>query len=434
MTTPPAAPDATATPDGASSGAAGRGGPLPASERLLVLDVARGVALLGIFIMNVPGFSRSLFAGASGAEPTPGGLDRIVAALRELLIAGKFNSLFGLLFGIGFALQFARLTATRPDDATRVYARRLGVLGAIGAVHATLLWSGDVLLVYAVLGCLLLLLRRAPDGVLAALVVAGVLLPALFDAARPWLVGPRGEAIAMLDYQELEASNNLAYGEGSFLDAVHETTRLFGWAVGTTLGRWSYGLFYAHMGAALFLGYLVGRRGWVRQLPALRSRVRALQGFALAIAIVGTLVAWACGAAARLGEASPPLAFAGTAAHDIGRLALMVFYTCIVVRVVEARGAASPFVRAFAATGRMPLSNYLLQTLMCLFVFQAWGLGLWNRVGPTFEVLLAIGLYAGLQVPLSIWWLRHHGTGPLEALWRRIAYAGASSNSRASSA
>jgi uncharacterized protein len=420
MTPEPVAPSATATAE--AEAPVVRTGPVPASERLLVLDVARGVALLGIFMMNVPGFSHSLFAGSSGIEPVPGPLDRAVAALRELLVAGKFNSLFGVLFGIGFSLQFARLTATRPADATRVYARRLVVLGAIGAVHATLLWTGDVLLVYAILGCGLLLLRRAPDGVLVALVVAGVLWPAFFDAARPWLVGPRGEALAAFDYQELEASNNLAYGEGGFLDAVHETTRLFAWAVGTSMGRWSYALFYAHMGAGLFLGYLVGRRRWVQDLPALLPRVPGLQWAALAVGVAGAVAAWACRAAVPPEEAGPALTFAGTAAHDVGRLALMAFYVCIVVRVVDTHGAASPLLRAFAAAGRMPLSNYLLQTVLCLFVFQAWGLGLWNRVGPTFEVLLAVGLYAGLQVPLSVWWLRRHGTGPVEAVWRRLAY------------
>ena len=404
------------------AGTAARAGPVPASERLLVLDVARGIALLGIFIMNVPGFSHSLFAGAGGTELPTDNLDRAVAALRELLVAGKFNTLFGFLFGVGFALQFARLRATRPQDATRVYARRLGVLAAIGAVHAVLLWSGDVLLVYALLGCALLLLRRAPDAALVALVVACVLFPAVFAAGRPLLVGPRGEAVAALDYQELEASNNAAYGEGGFLDAMLETTRQFAWAVGTPMGRWSYALFYAHMGAGLFLGYLVGRRGWVQRLGDLEPRLPAVQWTALAIGIIGALVAWGCRAAAPPDDGSPAWTFAGTAAHDLGRLGLAVFYTLVIVRIVQARGPASAPLQAFAAAGRMPLSNYLLQTAMCLFVFQGWGLGWWNRAGPAAEVLLAVALYALVQVPLSVWWLRRHATGPVEAVWRRLAY------------
>ena len=121
--------------------------PLPAGARIEALDVLRGVALAGIFIMNMPGFSHSLFAPPAGRD---GGVDALVDGLRDVFVAGKFNLLFGLLFGIGFTLQLARLEAARPRGASRVYVRRLAVLLAIGLVHATLLWAGDVLVVYAV--------------------------------------------------------------------------------------------------------------------------------------------------------------------------------------------------------------------------------------------------------------------------------------------
>src|SRR6187549_269193 len=108
--------------------------PLAASERIAALDVLRGFALLGVFIMNMPAFSHSLFAVP---EIPPRLLDAIVAGLREMLFAGKFNLLFGLVFGIGFAIQMTRLddaeaaraarlgTAPRRHRATQVYARRL---------------------------------------------------------------------------------------------------------------------------------------------------------------------------------------------------------------------------------------------------------------------------------------------------------------------
>ena len=99
--------------------------PLDATERLPVLDILRGVALLGIFIMNMPSFSDSLFA------VHPHGW---VGFLRDLLVAGKFNALFALLFGIGFALQMRRLDASQPERAERIYLRRLLVLMALGGV------------------------------------------------------------------------------------------------------------------------------------------------------------------------------------------------------------------------------------------------------------------------------------------------------------
>ncbi|MEO7152516.1 MAG: DUF418 domain-containing protein, partial [Burkholderiaceae bacterium] len=132
-------------------------GPLGADARLPVLDILRGVALLGIFIMNMPSFADSLFA----QHPSDG-----VTFLRDLVIAGKFNAMFALLFGIGFALQLDRLEAARPGHGARIYLRRLLVLMALGLLHASVFWSGDVLFVYSILGLGLLLLRRVPDRVL----------------------------------------------------------------------------------------------------------------------------------------------------------------------------------------------------------------------------------------------------------------------------
>ena len=146
----------------------------------------------------MPGFSHSMFTAAR--DPPRGGSTRSCAGLREMLFAGKFNLLFGLVFGIGFAIQMARLdaaeaaraarlgTAPRRHRATQVYARRLAFLFVVGLVHAMLIWSGDVLLVYALVGFALLGLRRLGDRALYALIAACLVFPALTEALRasPW--------------------------------------------------------------------------------------------------------------------------------------------------------------------------------------------------------------------------------------------------------
>ena len=98
----------------------------------------------------------------------------------------------------------------------------------------------------------------------------------------------------------------------------------------------------------------------------------------------------------------------------------MVFYVLTVVRLAGSprwRKALLPF----AAAGRMPLTNYLLQTALATFIFYGWGLGYWNQVGPALEVLLAAALFIGLQLPFSTWWFRHHRYGPIEYAWRVLA-------------
>jgi uncharacterized protein len=390
--------------------------PLPAAERIAALDVLRGVALFGIFIMNMPGFSHSLF---TPPPPDLGPFDTWVTWLRELLFAGKFNLMFGLLFGIGFHLQLGRLEAARPGGgATLVYARRLAVLLAIGAVHAVLLWSGDVLVVYAVLGFGLLAIRRWPDGAVIALVLLCLAFPAAADALRPMLLSFTTETVAAFEYEDFEVSNAAAFGHGSFLDAMRETVRIFVWGYTSPLGLFSYAMFYVQMATGILLGFLVGRRHWVERLPELRGPTRRAQLVALGLALVaGTLSL----AFAFVGTEPDGAGFFVSLARTVGRAALMAFYALTLLRLLE-RPTTARWLRPFALAGRMPLSNYLLQTLLGTFVFYGWGLGLWGRASPWVEVALAVGLFFAVQLPLSAWWLSRFRYGPVEYVWRRLTY------------
>ncbi|MBL8342590.1 MAG: DUF418 domain-containing protein, partial [Rubrivivax sp.] len=97
---------------------------LPAAERLPTLDILRGFALMGILIMNMPGFSSSFFAEADGSYLWTHPVDRAAEQVREALFSGKFNSMFSLLFGIGFTIQYARMQERDPAHATALYLRR----------------------------------------------------------------------------------------------------------------------------------------------------------------------------------------------------------------------------------------------------------------------------------------------------------------------
>jgi uncharacterized protein len=134
--------------------------PVAGSERLFTLDLIRGVALLGILVMNMPGFATSFYSGMSGSDQWVNWWDEWTAVLRNTLFSGKFNSMFSLLFGLGFTIQLGRLIEKRGQDGIRIYIRRLVALFAFGAIHMLIFWTGDVLHMYALLGVLLLLLRN----------------------------------------------------------------------------------------------------------------------------------------------------------------------------------------------------------------------------------------------------------------------------------
>ena len=139
--------------------------PIAATERIAVLDVLRGFALLGILLMNIEGFVGPLDLAVTGVDPHWHGLDRVVDALTYVFVQGKFYTLFSLLFGMGFAVM-----AQRAQQARRpflgMYLRRSAGLLVIGLAHAVLLWSGDVLVTYALLALLLLATRSVPTATL----------------------------------------------------------------------------------------------------------------------------------------------------------------------------------------------------------------------------------------------------------------------------
>jgi len=111
----------------------------------------------------------------------------------------------------------------------------------------------------------------------------------------------------------------------------------------------------------------------------------------------------------------------GGLCYNISRPALMIFYVLLIVRRAQLpvwQRRLSPF----AAAGRMPLTNYLMQTLICTALFYNWGFGLWDQVGPAWGFVLSLAIFFGVQVPFSLWWMRHRERGPMEALWARLAY------------
>jgi len=394
---------------------------LPRSQRLPVLDVVRGFALLGILIMNMPGFSTSFFAEADGSFLWTHPVDRAAEQLREMLFSGKFNSMFSLLFGIGFTIQFARIEKADPQHATAIYLRRLAMLALIGVVHACVFWTGDVLHIYALLGLLLVFpLRRASPRTLVLLMGLCLLYPLISGTLRLLVITPEITALRVLEAQAFEASNNAAYGRGSFWAAAVEHTREFAYFYGNPWSLWGTFGFYVQMALTMLLGLLAGQLRWPQRIPELMPRIRRLHVWTLVIGL-------ACGALFTLifetnREPGPsPIKLLGGVAYWVSRLAMMVFYVLTIVRLMQ-HPAWAQRLAPMAAAGRMPLTNYLMQSLICTTLFYGWGFGLWGRVGPAAGLALAFFIFFALQVPWSLWWLRRHEQGPMEALWSRLTY------------
>ncbi len=393
--------------------------PIQPGERIEVLDAIRGFALLGIFIMNVPGFNTSLFQGFGGPA-WPRWWDVGTEMVRDVIFSGKFNSMFSMLFAVGFTIQLERLQARVPDRATRIYLRRLFWLFVFGAVHACVFWAGDVLHMYALLGVLLLVLRRLPDRAVVALIVACLLYPAIAGTIQ-MTTATQGDLQASLELtQRAIAADNAAFGRGNFFDTARRSTE-------------SMLLYYAHPHrtglirgyvqflTTVLLGLLLGRHRFFHNVASHLPLVRRAQWWGLGIGLICGIgfMAWRT-LAANPWEPSVGRILAATG-YVLCRIAIMIFYVATIVRAAcneRWRQRIAPITLA----GRMPLSNYLLQTLIAVTLFYHWGFGLWGKVGPALDVVLAVAIFFAVQVPLSRWWLSRFQVGPMEYLWRVLTY------------
>jgi uncharacterized protein len=394
--------------------------PLPASERIVTLDIVRGFALLGIIIMNMPGFGTSFFAESDGRHLWTAGYDLAAESIRDALFAGKFNSMFSLLFGVGFTIQLGRLLERDPDRAISIYVRRLLVLLAMGLVHAMVFWNGDVLHIYAILGFGLLLLRNVSDRFVFVLIGCCILYPAVSGLLRLWLMTPDIVAARVAEGLAFAASNDLAYGTGTFVEAAREHVRETIYFYGSWWSLWGTFGFYVLMTTTMLIGFLIGRNNVMRRIPEFLPVIKRMQWWALGIGV-------GCGAAfgtiffLNRVPGPSPIKIAGSILFVISRLALMMFYVFVIVRLAQLPAWKQRFA-PIAATGRMPLTNYLMQTLIATTIFNGWGFGLWGKVGPAAGLLLAFAIYFVIQVPLSVWWLRRYELGPMEWLWRYCTY------------
>ena len=165
-----------ASPVGPDRSVAAR--PVGGAERIAVIDVLRGVALLGILLVNMGAFSHPVMLVLSGRLPTPTALDAIADAFVTFFATGKFYSLFSFLFGVGLVVQSSRAEERGETPTWRLVRRQVALLG-FGLLHGLFVWSGDILALYGLLGLVLLLFRTRRPAVLLAWALALVVVPLL---------------------------------------------------------------------------------------------------------------------------------------------------------------------------------------------------------------------------------------------------------------
>jgi uncharacterized protein len=394
----------------------GEASPVARAERIVALDVIRGLALLGVLLMN----NQDHFRGpaevyAFSPHPWPGLADVLTDWVLALFFESKSVTLFSLLFGAGLAIQLER-AAVRGSDFSRTAARRLGALLLFGALHVLVFWWGDILHVYAVLGFVLVpFLRRAPR----TLLVWGTIFTLL-----PWL--------AFTGYTLLRLGVPLPpFNPGAAVGAFAEATRAYtqeGWVAGAgfRLRDWLEHqrllptLRFASYGLGLFLlGAAAWRHGVLRHPERHTRWLRRLVAIALPVGLALTaaaLIRWNL-----LPYEPTRLSRWLTLTRYLLAPPLMAFGYGAALLLVLADHRWRLRLAPLAYAGRMALTCYLMQSVVMTWIYNGYGGGLYGELGPAAAATLAVLVFAA-QVWFARWWLARFSHGPVEYVWRVLTY------------
>ncbi|MEU6128416.1 DUF418 domain-containing protein [Saccharopolyspora sp. NPDC047091] len=384
--------------------------PTPLAERAIAPDLARGMMLLLIALAHVPWFLYTAGTGAALLHPAGGGLaDRIVQAVTIVVVDARTHTMFAFLFAYGIGQLHARRIAAgaTPRAACRLLRTRHLWMFAFGLVHAALLWQGDILATYGLLGLVFvpLFLNR---GDRALQVTIGVLLAlAALVCAGAALAGPVPSAAG-------PDAQRLAIAETDYLASV--VLRLGNW-----LPALPAGIVTLALPAAFLLGLLASRH---RVLEEPARHLRLLRGTAFA----GIAVGWAAGVPLALHHVGvlelPNLALAG-AVHFFAGIFAGVGYAALfglVAHRMSLRGTdpAVP-VRMLLALGRRSLSGYLAQSVVFVPLLAAWGFGVGAHLSSWSAALVGLGTWV-LTAVLAFAAERAGVRGPAEVLLRGLTY------------
>lgn len=391
--------------------------PTSSLERHTLLDVLRGFALLGVLLANMATHSGYFFLSEDGREDLgTAELDKVVEWLEHFLIEGKFYSLFALLFGVGFGLQMQR-SALQDDRFLPRFSRRMVFMFILGLLHGVLLYVGDILTVYAITAIFLLLFRNSSDKTLLRTALFMMILPVIqylimlavhyntAPASMPETGAPRFFDILINVYRT-----------GSFPEIVEMNVG------GLLMGRYPDLLFtgrFFRVLAMFLIGLYIARHSIYARVQESQRLIRKAMLFGAVIGIPCNIVL----AQMMTTEAYYNLELPGIIqplVYAFGVPALCLFYASVIALLFQKNNWKKKLM-VFAPIGQMALTNYLMQSVICVSLFMSYGLKMEAKLGPAKLALIAFAIYL-FQMIFSRIWLSYCQFGPMEWLWRSATY------------
>jgi uncharacterized protein len=399
--------------------------PVPNKERIQYLDILRGIAILFILLANLRVFSGVFFLSDLQKEAMKtASLDHVLEILAFIFVDGKFYSVFSILFGIGFAVQYQRMNKEDKVFVPFFRKRMLGLL-IIGSLHLFLIWLGDILTLYALIGFTLIWFRHFSDkrlliwtGVLLLLPVVHWLAMYLTDTFYPrYFFRLHSELVAAASAEMTGEQNISGFNPAEYM-AISSVKQLLEVNLVMPLRRLGGLLMEGRIFKVLalfLLGIYAGRQILERNILSNTALLKRTFLWGMVIGLPLNLVRTWIEFSHLSGDLWPLAEFVLNAVA----LTPMAIAYCAAIAIVVTRRPL--WLGWFAPVGRTALSNYLFQSLICIFIFYGVGLGYGGTLGYSGVVLIALSLFAW-QIIFSIFWLRYFRFGPVEWIWRQLTY------------
>ena len=416
--------------------------PISKKERINSVDTIRGVALLGILLMNIVGFGlyRAYFDPTNSGGAT--GWDFKVWWINSMLFEGTMRGMFSMLFGAGIVLFTSRSEENSQGvSVTDAYFRRILWLLLFGVIHAyLLLWYGEILYPYALIGLIAFSFRHwKPKHLIIGTVVLCTVLTALntkdyfqtkqiSDAASTaTLKKSNGDSLTKDETQAISGWDEIVGSKkatpAGFAEAKEKLSKGYFSIVWfrATLSQFMettimYRVFFWDIFAMMLLGMAFLKNGI---LKAARSTKYY---------IVMMLAGYAVGIVTNYWETSyivnhnfEILSFAFTdITHELGRLPTTIGHVGLIMLFIKS--GVLPFLqRSLAAVGQMAFTNYITQTIICNTIFLGFGFGMFGKLHRYELYYIVFGIWI-FQLITSPIWLKYFRFGPLEWAWRSLTY------------
>tara|TARA_Y100000991_G_scaffold61861_2_gene45812 strand:+ start:2976 stop:4148 length:1173 start_codon:yes stop_codon:yes gene_type:complete len=385
----------------------------PSTNRIDSLDLIRGVAILGILIMNITSFSQ---IGMAYLNPKLGagieGVNGWIHSFAFLFADMRFMSMFSILFGAGMMLFVQNIEQKELKPAKYHYKRMFLLLG-FGLIHAHLIWLGDILVPYAICGCLVFLIRNWSSKALVTVASILFMIPVVMNLLIYCTLSPRELGEIYGGIWNAESSNEIQAYQSSYfgqMEARSQGAYFLETSQFLSEGLWRYS-------AMMITGILLFRLEWFKAIKGGAYYLR----FGLVFLITGLVIS-ASGlylSYERLWDG----AWSMTVGHQftyIASFSMALSYISILV-FWSTVGRGRRVQNLLKKVGRMAFTNYIFSSVVCTFIFYGHGLGYFAQFDRVQQwgVVLFVWL---LILLLSNWVMKRYKQGPLEFIWRKLTY------------